>query len=199
MADQTQPPQRLIHPSSIAIVLVLMGVTALFLSLSVAYIYSLSGNGGAPVQLPWLFAINTFVLLTSSWFFWQARKSYENQDYRKHLRDLWLALTVTALFLFLQVIAWSWMFSHQLPMQKDTSHAFLYAISILHFAHVIAGIPFLAGYLRKMWLEARKNEGSLFFIDETVSRKLRLISTYWHFIDFLWVYLMALFVIISFF
>ncbi len=199
MTEKTQPPQRLIHPSSIAIVLVLMGVTALFLSLSIAYIYALSNNAGAPVELPWLFSINTLVLLTSSWFFWQARKSYEHQDYRRHFRDLWLALGVTVIFLALQVIGWTWMFQNQLHMQKDTSHAYLYAISILHFAHVIAGIPFLAAYMRKMWLEARQNEGSLFFIDEKVSRKLRLISTYWHFIDFLWVYLMFLFLVVSFF
>lgn len=199
MDEKTQPPQRLIHPSSIAIVLVLMGVSALFLSLSIAYIYALFNGGGSAVRLPWLFSINTLVLLTSSWFFWQARKSYNRQDYRAHFRDLVLALAVTTLFLVLQVIAWSWMFGNQQSMQKDTATAFLYAISILHFAHVIAGIPFLAIYLRKLWLESKKEEGSLFFVEDRTSRKLKLISTYWHFIDFLWVYLMLLFAVIGFF
>jgi cytochrome c oxidase subunit 3 len=199
MTEKVQTQQRLIHPSSIAIVLVLMGVTALFLSLSIAYIYSLGNGAGDSVKLPWLFSINTFVLLTSSLFFWNARKSYENQSYLDHFRDLSLALIVTTLFLILQIIAWSWMFNNELSMQKDTSHAYLYAISILHFVHVIAGIPFLISYLRKFYLESKKQDGSLFFIDEKASRKLRLISTYWHFIDFLWVYLMLFFAVSSLF
>lgn len=199
MPDKANTQQRLIHPSSIAIVLVLMGVTALFMALSIAYMYSLGNGAGDPVKLPWLFSINTIVLLTSSLFFWKARKSYENQSYLHHLRDLSLALFVTTLFLVLQFIAWSWMFNHQLPIQKDTSHAFLYAISILHFVHVIAGIPFLIMYIRKFWQESKRTDGSLFFIDERASRKLRLISTYWHFIDFLWVYLMLFFAVSSLF
>ena len=91
------------------------------------------------------------------------------------------------------------MIENQLSIQKDTSHGYLYAISILHFLHVIVGIPVLGLYMKNMYLEFKRNENSLFFIEEGPARKLKLISTYWHFIDILWIYLIIFFAINSIF
>ena len=112
------------------------------------------------------------------------------------MRFLVLCLITTALFLVLQWIAWNWMLENNMSMQKDPSHGYLYAISILHFAHVIFGIPFLVNYMWRMWNEHQK-EDSLFFIEEKPRRRLRLISTYWHFIDILWIYLIIFFAVNS--
>ena len=186
-----------IHPSSIAIVLVLMGITSLFLALSVSYIYSLVSQNIQPVSLPALFYFNTLILMSSSYFIWMARKSFDEQSYSGLMRNLTFVIVTTLLFLAFQLFGWWLMVGNQMTMQQDTSHGYLYAISILHFLHVIAGLPFLIGYMRKMYLEFKKNEDSLFFIEEKPPRRLKLIGTYWHFIDILWIYLILFFAINS--
>ena len=62
------------HPYNILLFLLLFGVTALFLSLSAAFIYTRVQADLPPVQLPWIFILNTLVLIGSSWTLIQAKK-----------------------------------------------------------------------------------------------------------------------------
>lgn len=63
---------------------------------------------------------------------------------------------------------------------------------VTHLVHVIAGLPFLIAFYHT----ARKRMVDpvtvlLYFSDPEKRLKLRLLTIYWHFLDFLWLYLVV--------
>lgn len=176
-------------------VLILLGITALFGALSFAYIYSRVDKGMNSIKLPALFAFNTLILLASSYFIQQSKKYFDQKEELKVLRNGVFALIATLLFLCLQAIAWHQLLRQQLLPGSSGGHGFLYAISILHFLHVIAGLPFLARIILPLYTAYKNGNASLIMIDEAEKRKLKHTTWYWHFIDVMWIYLVVFFMI----
>ena len=187
-----------VHPSSIMMALILIGITALFGALSFAYLYTRVDRSMFSIKLPWLFIVNTFFLASSSVFIQLCRKYFELKDERKILYYGILTLSATFLFLILQAIAWNQLLTQQLLPGSSGGHGFLYAISILHFLHVIAGIPFLIRVLFPLYIANKEGSSALYFLTDEQKRKLKHTAWYWHFIDVMWIYLVVFFVVNSF-
>ncbi len=186
----------LIHPLYILITLVLGSVTSLFLGFSGAYIYSRVQSGLEPVAIPSLFFINTIFLIGSSLALIQTKKAYETDNTRRYKQMLWVTLLLTITFLVLQILAWNQMYQMNLEINSKLMGSYLYAISGLHFTHVIAGIPFLVFFIH----DARKRlvepaSVLIYLSDPDKKRKLTVLSIYWHFLDGLWIYLILFFLI----
>ena len=184
------------HPKNILLFLTLAGLTMLFLSLSFAYVYTRSLSKLPPLQLPWLFYVNTLVLLGSSYTLWQSKKAYLEDRTDKYQLTLYVTIILSIIFLILQGIAWYSLFSRQITIQSDNTAGYLYVISGLHFLHVAAGLPFLIYFsiqAKKYMIEPVSV--LVYFSDPHKRLNLRLISIYWHFLDILWIYLMVFFVL----
>jgi len=184
------------HPKNILLFLTLAGLTMLFLSLSFAYVYTRSLSKLPPLQLPWLFYVNTLVLLASSYTLWQSKKAYLEDRTDKYQLTLYVTIILSIIFLILQGIAWYSLFSRQITIQSDNAAGYLYVISGLHFLHVVAGLPFLIYFsiqAKKYMIEPVSV--LVYFSDPHKRLNLRLISIYWHFLDILWIYLMVFFVL----
>jgi len=186
-----------IHPSSIMMGLILIGVTALFGALSFAYIYTRVDKGMESISMPRLFLFNTFVLASSSIFIQLCRKYFDQKNEKLILRYGILTIVATFLFLVLQGIAWSQLLNQEIRPGSTGGHGFLYAISILHFLHVVAGIPFLLRILLPLHVSNREGTSALYFLSGENKRKLKHTAWYWHFIDAMWIYLMIFFLINS--
>lgn len=185
-----------IHPLYILITLVLGSVTSLFLGFSGAYIYSRVQNGQEPVDIPILFFINTLFLIGASIALMFTKKAYEYDQTGRYKQLLWLTLLLTLAFLFLQVLAWQQLYQMNVSLNGTTLGSFLYAISGLHFTHVIAGIPFLIFFI----IDANKRlvepaSVLVYLSDPDKKRKLSVLTIYWHFLDGLWVYLIIFFLV----
>lgn len=189
-----QQDQFLFHPHNVQLFLLLVGLSFLFLALTVSYIYIRVTNGIAPVRLPLLFLFNTVILLGSSYTLIRAKRCYlhdDTQGYQQHLRyTIWLSL----LFMVMQTIAWTWLFAQNIHLNSSTTTAFLYVISFVHLAHVVGGLPFLYLFYRT----AKKRMVDpvtvlVYFSDPAKRLKLRLLTVYWHFLDILWIYLVLFF------
>lgn len=187
-----------IHPSSIMMGLILIGIAMLFGALSFAYMYSRVDKGMDSVEVPWLFVFNTFILASGSLFIQLCRKYFDRQDAVRYLRFGILTAVVTAAFLMLQLIAWNQLLSNEIIPRSSGGYGFLFAISILHFAHVMAGIPFLLRLLLPVYTESRDGSEILFFQKKSNRRKLTHTAWYWHFIDIMWIYLVIFFIVNSF-
>ena len=182
------------HPYNILLVLVLFSITALFLAFSIAYIYSRFDTSSPPVRVPSIFIFNTLVLLGGSYTLVLTKRAYRNDQTELYKRFLAITLGLTFLFLILQIIGWQQMFEQQISISSSTSASYLYVISALHFAHVVAGIPFLGIFLITAWKRMREPVSVLvYFSDPEKKLKLRLLTLYWHFIDGLWIYLVVFF------
>lgn len=182
------------HPYNVLMILVLFSLGTLFLALSVAFIYTRVQSNLPPIRLPDIFLFNTLILLGSSYTMVMARRAYKDDDTEGYQRALVYTIVLTIVFMIAQVIGWSTLFSQDILINSDNSASYLYIISGLHFAHVIAGLPFLGLFL----YQARKHMKEpvsvlVYFSDPEKRLKLRLLTIYWHFLDGLWIYLVLFF------
>lgn len=194
--DNQQNESLIFHPKNIILFLTLAGLTMLFLSLSFAYVYTRTLSKLPPLQLPWLFYVNTLVLLASSYTLLQSKQAYLEDMTGRYQQTLYITISLSFLFLVLQGIAWYSLFNQNIMIQSDNSAGYLYVISGLHFFHVVAGLPFLIYFsiqAKKYMIEPVSV--LVYFSDPHKRLNLKLISIYWHFLDILWVYLMVFFVI----
>lgn len=184
------------HPYNVLLTLVLFGITALFLAFTIAFIYTRVQNELPPIRLPLIFIFNTLVLLGSSATMAWASRSYKADKTRNYQHALLATILLSILFMVLQVIGWAQLFENQVYIHTDNSAGYLYVISGLHFAHVIAGLPFLGIFL---WAARKRMKEPVsvlvYFSDPEKRLKLRLLTIYWHFLDALWIYLVIFFYI----
>lgn len=195
MRDQKQR-NFLVHPHIIALYLLLIGLSTLFIAFSISYIYHRVSNGFEPIQLPWLFYVNTAILLATSYILHKTKQYYLEDDTSKYMTSLWVSLVLSILFLFLQFFAWKQLLSSGIGMLDTTLSSFVYLISGVHFLHVIAGIPILVRFI--MIAHRRMKEPVsvlIYYSDPDKLRGLEMITTYWHFLDILWIYLVLFFTI----
>lgn len=174
--------------------ILLFGLSALFLALTVSYVYTRVTMNVPPVQIPFLFVFNTLILLGSSWTMIRAKRCYLNDDTEGYQQNLKHTIWLSLLFMLMQTVAWWWLFSHNVALNTSTTTAYLYVISFVHLAHVVAGLPFLMLFYRT----AKKRMVDpvtvlVYFSDPEKRLKLRLLTLYWHFLDGLWIYLVLFF------
>lgn len=182
------------HPYNVLLTLVLFGISALFLAFTIAFIYTRVQNGLPPLKLPNIFIFNTLILLGSSAAMVWARRSYKADKTRNYQYALLAAIILSLLFMGLQLVGWIQLFAKQVYIHSDNSAGYLYVISGLHFAHVIAGLPFLGVFLWTARKRMREPVSVLVYFSDPEKRlKLRLLTIYWHFLDGLWIYLVVFF------
>ena len=175
---------------NVIMILTLLGIAVLFLAFSGAFIYSRMQAELPPVNVPWMFGVNSLVLLASSYTIGLATKAFKADDTEGYKRALLWTMGLSMIFLILQIIAWQMLFGQNIFPSTDNSAGYLYVLSGLHFAHVIAGLPFIIGF----FLVARKRMKEpvsvlVYFSDPEKRLKLKMLTMYWHFMDALWIYL----------
>ena len=184
----------IIHPYTIFLALLLGGITMLFLALSISYLYSRIENNNPPIKLPIIFVLNTLLLLASSVCIVWAKKSYKRDDTENYMRALKWTIGLTVLFMIGQGIGWYQLLTGGLGIASSNASGYLHIISIVHFIHIIAGLPFLILFL---WTAQKRMKEPVsvlvYFSDPEKALKLKLLTWYWHFLDILWIYLVLFF------
>ncbi|MEN0003713.1 MAG: cytochrome c oxidase subunit 3 [Bacteroidota bacterium] len=182
------------HPYNVILILVLFGITALFLAFSGAFIYTRVQSDLPPIQLPSIFILNTIILLGSSATMVWAKRSYLADNTENYQRALIATMVLSVLFMIAQFFGWKALFDQDIYIHTDNSAGYLYVISALHFAHVIAGLPFLGLFLYTAKKHMKEPVSVLVYFSDPEKRlKLRLLTIYWHFLDALWIYLVLFF------
>ncbi|MBK8558241.1 MAG: cytochrome c oxidase subunit 3 [Lewinellaceae bacterium] len=186
----------LFHPFNVMLSILLLGLSGLFLALTLSYVYIRVTNGVVPVQPPALFIFNTIVLLASSYTMIRAKRCYLDDDTPAYQRNLLYTILLSLAFMVLQSLAWYLLFQQNIGLNASTTTGFLYVISFVHLAHVVAGLPFLFLFYQA----ARKRMVDpvtvlVYFSDPEKRLRLQLLTRYWHFLDILWVYLVVFFLV----
>lgn len=182
------------HPGNVMLVVLLLGLSFLFLALTAAYVYTRVTMKVPPVRLPALFLFNTLILLGSSFTLIRAKRCYLADDTDGYQQNLKQTIWLSVAFMVMQFVAWALLFSNNLFLNSSTTTAYLYLISFVHLVHVIGGLPFLIRFYRT----AKKRMVDpvtvlVYFSDPDKRLKLRLLTLYWHFLDGLWIYLVLFF------
>ena len=147
-----------------------------------------------PIKLPDIFIINTLILIASSATMVWAKRCYKEDNTKGYQSALLATMILSLIFMAAQFVGWRALFSQDIFINSDNSAGYLYLISGLHFAHVIAGLPFLAMFLWRARKDMKEPVSVLVYFSDPEKRlKLRLLTIYWHFLDFLWIYLVLFF------
>ncbi|MBI4472099.1 MAG: cytochrome c oxidase subunit 3 [Acidobacteria bacterium] len=166
--------------------ILLTGVFMLFAGLTSAYMVLRGVPGWQSIAIPPLLWGNTVVLLASSVSIEFARRALK----KSHLRLIneWLVVTGILGFIFLagQFLVWRQLVNAGVYIHSTLHGGFLYVLTATHGIHLLGGIVALIYVLGK----ARVGKLTVFN-----HAPLNLFSTYWHFMDALWLYLFALLVL----
>ncbi|WP_461533800.1 cytochrome c oxidase subunit 3 [Sinomicrobium sp.] len=138
-------------------------------------------------ELPTAFFVSTAFILSSSVTFHLAKNKI--QTGRRQVGSVLLLITLLLATLFVvsqfygfsQVIEDGYYFT---GAQSSVTTSFLYAITVAHMAHVIAGILVLLVVIYNHFKEK-------YYPGQTLG--LEMAVTFWHFLDLLWVYLILFF------
>jgi cytochrome c oxidase subunit III len=170
-----------------AVQLALAGIIMFFMALTSSFLVRKGlGNDWISFELPRVIWVNTVVLLASSTTLEIARS---------HLRRVgdfgamdgfrrWWGLTTALGLVFLagQFLAWRELAAQGVFLATNPSSSFFYLLTALHAVHLIGGVLVLLYVAFRNWRRSQI----------TLSAAAGLAAIYWHFLDGLWLFLLAL-------
>lgn len=176
--------------------LLLLSLTMLFLAFSIGYVFTRNQNGAEGVYLPPIFILNSFILLASSWFIHKANIAYKEDNTKGYQNALTITMALTILFMGAQLVGWFGFRDALVGENIGNGVNYLYAISGLHFAHIVGGLPFLSVFLYNAYKKMEEPMTVLLYFSDPVKQMhLQLLTIYWHFLDGLWIFLVLFFLL----
>jgi heme/copper-type cytochrome/quinol oxidase subunit 3 len=124
-------------------------------------------------------AVNTFVLLTSSFTAVLAHQAAEHCDGKKAAKFLLFTIGGALTFVCIKGYEWWYEISHGYTITANTFWSFYYTMAGLHALHVIAG-AIIMGVVAFDAYRGRE------------LHRVELIGIYWHFVDVVWIFLFPL-------
>ncbi len=166
----------------------MISICMIFAGLTSAYVVSKSRPDWLKdFQLPNAFLFSTISMLVSSFTFYSAlqtmKKGIRNQTSILLLSTLALGITFIVLQFkgFGQVIENGYFFTGS---ESNVTTSFLYITVLVHIAHLFGGIISLLVVIYNHYKQK---------YNSTQTLGIELSAMYWHFMDFIWVYLFLFF------
>ncbi len=135
------------------------------------------------LELPQAFFISTAIIVLSSITYYLAKLAVSRNNQSKGTLLLVITLVLGVTFIILQFMGFSQMLDNGYYFTGPTSNikmSYVFLIAAIHIVHLVAGIISLLVVLVQQ-LRGRYMPGNML--------GLELGATFWHFLDFLWVYL----------
>jgi len=168
---------------STAITIALVSILMFFMALASAFIVLRRGSEmWVALHLPRILLVNTLILLASSFTLEAARRRLSDSN-ASGFRTLWLLTTgLGLLFVTGQLIAWRQLVSQGVYIASNQASSFFYIFTGAHAVHLLGGVGAL------LYVSFRKLDSTKL----SLSAAAEIASYYWHFMDGLWVFLLAL-------
>ncbi len=168
---------------STAITIALVSILMFFMALASAFIVLRRGSDvWASVHLPPILLANTLILLASSFTLEAARRRLTLAG-PSGFRKLWLLTTgLGILFVAGQLVAWRQLVAQGVYIASNQASSFFYIFTGAHAVHLLGGVGAL------LYVSFRKSDQKRI----SLSTAAEITSYYWHFMDGLWIFLLAL-------
>ncbi|MEX6689039.1 cytochrome c oxidase subunit 3 [Danxiaibacter flavus] len=189
MSTVTSPERKRIHPHKFTMWLALGSIIMMFAALTSAYIVKKEQSNWLLFPLPKIFWYSTLVILFSSLTMFLSAKAFKARDMVKYRTLITLTAVLGILFGALQWTGFTDLQLHGVKIfgvGSNASASFLGIIVGLHVVHVLGGVIALL----VLFFRAFSNKQKIYS-----PVPVEIVSTYWHFVDILWIYL---FIFLSF-
>ncbi len=162
--------------------------TMMMAALTSAYIVRRGlGSDWEPLQLPLVVPGGVPLLMFSSLSLEIGRRAYRAGRHAAFVRAWFTGIVLGAVFVLTQVHGWREISRAGLSMATSPAAAFLFVISGLFVALVIATLSVL------VWRGVRIPAGN----SDAAHTRLAIAAYYWHYLDCVWIYLVVLFYVRS--
>ena len=179
------PDQRKkIHPHKFTLWIGIGSIIMMFAGLTSAYIVKREQPGWTSFDIPVAFYYSTAVILISSFTIQLALKAFRDREIPKYKNLVSATAVLGVLFVLLQWIGFSSLWKTGINFKGSGAGQFLYIIAGLHVLHIVGGLLALA----TLFIRTRNTR-----VRSYNSVPIELVSTYWHFVDILWLYLFVFF------
>jgi len=177
-----------IHPHKFTLWVGIGSIIMMFAGLTSAYIVKREQPGWTSFTAPIAFYYSTAVMLISSVTIFLAGKSFRERRMIRYKKMIAATAVLGLVFLLLQWIGFRHLWVSGITFHGSGAGQFLYIIAGLHGLHVLGGaIALLTLYIRAG--NARIRSYNVVPVD--------VVSTYWHFVDLLWIYLFIFFLMVQ--
>lgn len=186
MTETVSSQRKKIHPHKFTLWIGIGSIIMMFAGLTSAYIVKESQRDWSTVIIPKLFYYSTAVILVSSLTMQMALKAFKERNMHQYRR----LITATALlgigFIVMQLVAFMQLHAAGIKLEGSGAAAFLYIIFGLHALHVLGGAVALLVMFFRAFSSKIRNYNAV---------PVEVVSTYWHFVDLLWIYLFVFFLL----
>ena len=170
-----------IHPHKFTLWIAIGSITMMFAGLTSAYIIKRNQPNWLEFDLPVVFWYSTAAIITSSLTVWLAVRAFREKEMAIYRKYLVATFFLGIVFVGLQILGFVQLWQQGITLTKNVSISFLYPIIGLHALHVVGGIIALLIMFLKAFSRRQKNYSAV---------PVEMMSTYWHFVDLLWIYLL---------
>jgi len=162
----------------------MLSMTMMFAGLTSAFVVSKSrGDWLQNFEMPKAFFVSVVVILLCSVTFHLAKLSIKKDNRKATTNYLLATLVLGFLFVFFQfqgfseIVKQGYFFTGP---ESNITTTFLYVVTVVHLAHLFGGIISLLIIIYNHFKQKYNSSQTL---------GIELGAMYWHFLDFLWVYL----------
>lgn len=183
MSVAVSEQQKRIHPHKFVMWLGMGSIVMMFAGLTSAYVVRKNQANWLEFDLPSVFWYSTVVILISSATMQIAAKSFKARLMQRYRTFITITAVLGLAFAALQYEGFIQLYAGGVQLfgvGSNPSASFLGIITGLHALHVVGGVVALIIIVIKAYASKVKS-----YNNTTVD----IISTYWHFVDILWIYL----------
>jgi cytochrome c oxidase subunit 3 len=177
------PEKKKIHPHKMFLWAGLGSIVMMFAGLTSAHIVKKGQANWLEFEMPSMFIASTVVILLSSFTIQMALKKYKEQNANAYRGFMAVTAILGVVFMILQIQGFMALNANSIALigpRSNSAASFLFVIVSLHLLHVLGGVIALIGVSFGSFSAKNKLNNSL---------PVELVSTYWHFVDILWIYL----------
>jgi cytochrome c oxidase subunit III len=176
-----------LHPHKFTLWVGIASMLMMFAGFTSALIVKRNLANWITFDLPLAFWYSTAAIVMSSVTLFFASRAFKVRAMIKYKRLLLITILLGVLFIVLQTMGFYQLWRAGVTMQRNVSFAFLWVIVLVHAAHVIGGIIALVVLFAKGFNTTKRNYSTV---------PVEVTSTYWHFVDVLWIYLLLFLIMI---
>lgn len=189
MSTVVSNERKRIHPYKFTLWVAMGSITMMFAGLTSAYLVRSAQDNWLEFRIPYIFWISTAVIMLTSCTIYLAGKAFRARQMPRYKTLMLITVVMGLFFIGLQLWGFKFLEQHGVLITKNGSNpggSFLGVIFGLHGLHVLGGAIALLAVTRNAFSQKVKTYNTL---------GLELISTYWHFIGILWLYLFVFFLV----
>ncbi|HEY4148677.1 MAG TPA: heme-copper oxidase subunit III [Chitinophagaceae bacterium] len=172
------------HPHKFTLWVGIGSIIMMFAGFTSAYIVKRQQPGWISFTMPLVFWYSTGVMLLSSLTMQMALKAFRDRERNKYKNLLGVTTVLGLLFITLQIIGYKQLNHAGIRVEGSGAGVFFIVIFGLHAVHVLGGVIALVVMLTRAFSSRIRSYNPV---------PVEVASTYWHFVDLLWVYLFVFF------